>query len=43
MDGYVAAGYGTTLFALTAYGLWVIRRGKRLSRLHGENEGGTPK
>jgi hypothetical protein len=29
---YVIAGYGVTLITLGAYSLWVVRRGRALSR-----------
>lgn len=32
MDGYVVAGYGTTLLGLAGYSLWVLRLGRRLTR-----------
>lgn len=32
MDGYVVAGYGTTLLGLGGYSLWILRLGRRLAR-----------
>jgi len=32
MNGYVAAGYGATLIGLAGYALWVLRRGRMLTR-----------
>lgn len=31
--GFVVAGYGVTLVALGSYTIWVLRKGRRLSKL----------
>jgi heme exporter protein CcmD len=31
--GYVVAGYGAAFLALGGYAVWVVRRGRRLSKL----------
>ena len=32
MNGYVAAGYGIPLVSIVAYAVWVLVRGRTLSR-----------
>ncbi|MGH9119394.1 MAG: heme exporter protein CcmD [Acidimicrobiales bacterium] len=31
--GFVVAGYGVTVAAIGGYAVWVLRRGRRLSKL----------
>lgn len=42
MNGYVAAGYGITLFTLAAYALRVVWRGRTLSRAASGDAPGPP-
>lgn len=42
MNGYVAAGYASTLLALGAYAVHVLRRARRLGRRLGDDAGGRP-
>ena len=37
MNGYVAAGYGIPLVSIVAYAVWVIVRGRSLSRSSAED------